>query len=276
MQDPKEWVGLERHREERIDPWPVAAFNAALNRSPEVPADGTLLPACWHWLYFRPLYRAAASGPDGHERLGEFLPALPGNPQRMWAGSRITVTRPLQVGEHVRLRSTIANVAVKEGRSGKLVFVTVLHSIRGDAGGWLDDEQDIVYRDVGTSSAPPAPPSGTEDDWTWRSHWKPDSLLLFRYSALTYNSHRIHYDYPYCVNEEGYPGLVVHGPLLATLMFGLAEENLGRPLSRLEYRSQAPVFSGTKVTAADRVDGDGALLWVTREDGTVALRGSAK
>ncbi|WP_440996821.1 FAS1-like dehydratase domain-containing protein [Arhodomonas sp. SL1] len=274
MIDPSEWIGRQRTSDDVIDAWHVAAFNAALDRSPELPADGTPLPPCWQWLFFRPLYAASRSGPDGHERLGEFLPALPVQ-QRMWAGSRMTVHRPLQVGERVTRYSTVADVVPKQGRSGQLVFVTVAHDIEGERGGYIEEQQDIVYREhrpVGGAGEPARELPGP----AWQALWRPDPVLLFRYSALTYNSHRIHYDRRYCVDEEGYPGLVVHGPLMATLMVDLAERHRDAPVRYFEYRSHAPVFDDMAFTAAGVPDGDGARLWVTRSDGVLALSGRAE
>ncbi|MCS4504780.1 MaoC family dehydratase N-terminal domain-containing protein [Arhodomonas aquaeolei] len=271
--DPRAWIGRTREGDDTVDAWRVAAFNAALDREASLPADGTPLPPCWQWLLFPPLYRASASGGDGHERLGAFLPALPAGHRRMWAGSRMTIERPLQVGERVHCRSTVAEVVPKTGRSGPLVFVTVSHEIEGERGGRIDEAQDIVYR-------APAPGGGADtagsDDMpepAWRATWRPDPVLLFRYSALTYNSHRIHYDRSYCTGVEGYPGLVVHGPLMATLMLDLAVQQRGTPVRRFEYRSRAPVFDDMAFTTAGVPEGDGARLWVTRPDGALALTG---
>lgn len=274
MVEPSRWIGGQRVATDVIDAWHVAAFSAALDRTAELPADGTPLPPCWQWLFFRPLYPASHSGADGHERLGAFLPDVPVQ-QRMWAGSRMEITRPLQVGERATRTSTIRDVREKRGRSGTLVFVTVAHDYEGDRGGAIQEEQDIVYRE----QRPGAP---TESDTTeplpkpaWRATWHPDPTLLFRYSALTYNSHRIHYDYRYCTEQEGYPGLVVHGPLMATLMVDLAVQAQDEPITRFAYRSLRPVFDNMAFETAGVPEGDGIRLWVTRPDGTVALSGTA-
>lgn len=275
MTDLRRWIGRERVEHDVVDAWRIAAFTAALDRRADWPADGTEVPPCWHWMLFRPVYRASLSGEDGHERLGDFLPDA-GLPRRMWAGGRVRVTAPLQVGESVRKRSTVTDVKEKEGRSGRLVFVTVTHRIEGDRGGRITDEQDIVYRERAAASesdtaaaVPPSPPSD------WARHWRPDPTLLFRYSALTYNSHRIHYDRDFCREVEGYPGLVVHGPLLATLLALLAADNTGARVERFDYRSRAPVFDTMSFTTRGRREGDHATLWAERPDRSIAIEATA-
>lgn len=275
MVEPSQWIGRQRVASDVIDAWHVAAFNAALDRTAELPTDGTPLPPCWQWLFFRPLYPASHSGPDGHERLGAFLPDVPVQ-QRMWAGSRMEITRPLQVGERATRTSTIRHVREKQGRSGTLVFVTVAHDYEGDRGGALQEEQDIVYREQRPGAAAAGPDSAEPlPEPAWRATWHPDPALLFRYSALTYNSHRIHYDYRYCTEQENYPGLVVHGPLMATLMVDLAVQARHERINRFAYRSLRPVFDHMAFETAGVPESDGIRLWVTRPDGAVALSGTA-
>jgi 3-methylfumaryl-CoA hydratase len=269
------YVGRQRDAEDVVDAQRMAAFAAALDRCMDWPADGTELPPCWHWMLFRPIYSASRSGEDGHERLGEFLPDA-GLPRRMWAGGRVRVGRPLQVGEAVRQHSVISDVQEKQGRSGRLLFVTVRHHIEGDRGGNILDEQDIVYREraatVSATAAAAVPPSPPSD---WARHWRPDPALLFRYSALTYNSHRIHYDRDFCIRVEGYPGLVVHGPLLATLLALLAADNTGARITSFDYRSRAPVFDNMSFTTRGRREGGHATLWAERPDRSVAIEATA-
>lgn len=275
MTDPARYIGRQRLAEDLVDGWRVAAFAAALDRRMDWPVDGVELPPCWHWMLFRPIYSASRSGEDGHERLGEFLPDA-GLPRRMWAGGRMRVTRPLTVGEAVHKRSIITDVREKQGRSGRLLFVTVRHHIEGHRGGEILDEQDIVYRErvagagaVAGATVPPSPPSD------WARHWRPDPTLLFRYSALTYNSHRIHYDREFCTGVEGYPGLVVHGPLIATLLALLAADNTGALVTTFDYRSRAPVFDTMSFTTRGRGEGDRATLWAERPDRSVAIEATA-
>src|SRR6185437_4594407 len=190
-----------------------------------------------HWLFFLPAYRQSDAGPDGHALKGGFLPPIE-LPRRMWAGSRLEFARPLRVGSEVTRTSTISDVAVKEGRSGRLVFVTVRHEV-SDAGGLvLSDEHDIVYRgEAALAAAPVAAPAGE----AWRREIRPDPVLLFRYSAVTFNSHRIHYDHPYATRVEGYPGLVVHGPLIATLLVDLFRRERPRErIARYAFRASRP------------------------------------
>ncbi|HET9763752.1 MAG TPA: MaoC family dehydratase N-terminal domain-containing protein, partial [Casimicrobiaceae bacterium] len=234
------WVGKSETRTDVIDARPVELLSATLDRDDPPPRRGDALPPLWHWLYFLPVYRQSEVGADGHAKRGGFLPPVP-LPRRMWAGSRIEWHRPLAVGDEVSRESRIVSVTPKSGRSGALVFVVVRHEVSRGAELALSEEHDIVYRelrgpDAGAGAA--APPASERAAWTRRI--VPDDVLLFRYSALTFNSHRIHYDRRYVTEVEGYPGLVVHGPLLATLLVDLVRRN--RPdvaLERFEFRALA-------------------------------------
>ena len=164
------------------------------------------VPPLWHWLYFLPVSPMSEVGPDGHPKRGGFLPPVP-LPRRMWAGGRLTFHTPLKVGERAARTSTIANIEDKTGRSGRLVFVTVQHTIEVGGELKLEEEHDIVYRDAPQDGARPQQPQLAPEGETWRRTIDADAVMLFRYSALTFNSHRIHYDYPYVTQVEGYPGL---------------------------------------------------------------------
>jgi 3-methylfumaryl-CoA hydratase len=271
--DPSAWVGRSRSAEFTVDPWPAAALTAALGRG-DPPGPGDELPPFWHQLYGAPVVRADETGPDGHERKGVFLPPVP-LPRRMWAGGRLRIERPLLVGELARKVSTVRSVTPKAGRTGPLVFVVVEHRVETGAGVALVEEQDIVYRE-------PAPPGGAaprrEEPGRWRRAWAPDAVLLFRYSALTYNGHRIHYDAPYARGVEGYRGLVVHGPLLATLMLDLVRRELpGRAVRSFDYRGTAPLIAGEELVVRGEPDGDARVrLWVTGPGGLLAMEGGAE
>jgi 3-methylfumaryl-CoA hydratase len=208
-----------------------------------------------------------ALGSDGHPAKGGFLPPV-SLPRRMWAGGRCKFLQPLKLGERVTKTSTILKVESKTGRSGTLVFVTVGHELAGGAGVAIVEEQDLVYREAaapGSIAAPAA--SGPDPVATWRSDVLPDPVLLFRYSALTMNGHRIHSDRPYAMGEEAYPGLVVHGPLQATLLIDLAARELGRPIAGFDFRGQSPAFAGTALNLCGEPGEQGASVW-TEQSGT--------
>lgn len=267
------WCGREERREVVLDPWPAAALAAALGRD-DLPGPGDPLPPFWHLLYHLPVAHAAATGPDGHPARGGFLPPVP-LPRRMWAGGRLAVEQPLRLGERVEKISTVKAVTPKNGRQGPLVFVLVEHRLAGPAGPALVEEHDIVYREAPAPGGRPArvaPPAGA----VWRQCWRPDEVLLFRYSALTYNGHRIHYDHRYATEVENYPGLVVHGPLLATLMLELLRREMpGMNLRRFAYRAVAPLTVGNPLTVCGCPRGDGRTieLWVEGAAGELAMQG---
>jgi 3-methylfumaryl-CoA hydratase len=269
-----EWVGREEEREDTVTVAPLVALSALLDRDDPAPRPGEPAPPLAHWLYFLPRYRQSAAGPDGHAARGEFLPPVP-LPRRMWAGSRLEFERPLRVGSAVARRSRIVSVTPKEGRSGALVFVTVRHEV-SDAGGLvLSDEHDIVYRGEG-GAAPPAVPAPA-GEW-WRREIRPDPLLLFRYSAVTFNGHRIHYDHPYATRVEGYPGLVVHGPLIATLLVDLLRRE--RPeveLRTYSFRAMRPLFDTAPFSTcgAPQPSGREAKLWTRDAEGAITMEAVA-
>jgi 3-methylfumaryl-CoA hydratase len=198
-------------------------------------------------------------------------------PRRMWAGSRCTWARPLRVGDAVTRTSRIVSVSPKRGASGELVFVLVRHEFSTAEGLALSEEHDIVYRDLVpvTASASPADPA--PHDVTWSRRIVPDDVLLFRYSALTFNGHRIHYDRRYATQVEGYPGLVVHGPLLATLLCDLLRRNgLGETLSRFEFRARRPLFDTAPFDVCGRPAGEGEVaLWAQSAEGALAVEATA-
>lgn len=276
-----DWIGRATQLDCWLDPWRAQALHATLDAGDAAPSAGAELWPCWHWLYFLDAAPSQQLGPDGHPQRGAFLPPVP-LPRRMWAGSRVEFLAPITLGTQARKVSRVVGVEEKNGRSGRLCFVKVAHEIYSDAGLAIREEQDIVYRDVVPAGASPPPGQSSPTHAAWRRAWTFDSPRLFRYSALTFNSHRIHYDRDYAVHDEAYPGLVVHGPLLATLMLEpVRTQSPRRTVRRFEFRAIAPVFDGDTVHACGvpdgdgaSPDGDGAKLWIQGVNGAVHMRGS--
>jgi 3-methylfumaryl-CoA hydratase len=268
------WVGRSETRDDTIDARPIALLSATLDRDDPVPRPGDVVPPLWHWLYFLPVYRQSDVGADGHALRGGFLPPVP-LPRRMWAGSRIEWHRPLTIGTSATRHSRIVSVTPKRGRSGDLVFVVVRHEISVAEGLALTEEHDIVYRDL--PSGPAQTPTRVEPSAQVAAPWVrrivPDAVLLFRYSALTFNSHRIHYDRRYVTEVEGYPGLVVHGPLLATLLVDLwRRQQPTAALARFEFRALQPLFDTAPFDLCGRPEDDGrGALWAQGPDGATAM-----
>ena len=219
------------------------------------------LPPLWHWVYFTPSARRSALGPDGHPARGGFLPPV-ALPNRMWAGGRLAFHQPLRLGEAVERRSRIVRCDRKHGRSGELVFVTVRHAVSGERGLALEEEHDIVYRQPAPKGGPLAG-EAVAAAAEFRRTVRPDPVLLFRYSALTFNGHRIHYDHPYVTGEEGYPGLVVHGPLTATLLLdAFRAAHPDQRVERFAFRAVGPLYDNADFDVCGRLIGPGeAELW---------------
>jgi 3-methylfumaryl-CoA hydratase len=270
-----EWTGRSQTQEDLITAAPVAALAALLDRDDPPPKAGDAIPPLAHWLYFLPAHRQSGLGPDGHAARGEFLPPVP-LPRRMWAGSRLEFLRPLVIGARATSVARIAEVKVKQGRSGALVFVTVRHEVSDEQGLAITDEHDIVYREAqGNAVAGAAPaPSGE----SWSREVRPDPVLLFRYSAVTFNGHRIHYDHPYATRVEGYPGLIVHGPLIATLLVDLLRRNIpGVQVKRFSFRALRPLFDTAPFTVCGLPDAatKSAQLWTRDAEGALTMEATA-
>jgi 3-methylfumaryl-CoA hydratase len=273
-----EWIGRTETVTDTFTATPYAALAATLDHPAERPQPGTALPPLWHWLYFLPLYRQSEVGADGHAKRGRFLPPV-ALPRRMWAGSQFSFHSPLRIGDEVTRTSTIANILEKEGRTGKLVFVTVKHELRrsGEQAVALTEFHDIVYREAvqpgAAEPAPAPPPVQAPSDADWERKVVPDDVLLFRYSALTFNGHRIHYDRRYVTEVEGYPGLVVHGPLVATLLLDLLREHLPQAVvARFEFRALRPVFDIHHFYVCGQREADGSIhLWAKDHEGWLTM-----
>jgi len=272
-----DWLGRTEERRDILTATPVAALAATLDRDEAAPAPGATLPALWHWLYFLPLARQSEIGADGHPHRGGFLPPV-ALPRRMWAGSRLRFERPLRIGDAATRTSRIASIVAKSARSGPLVFVTVMHAIATADGVAIDEEHDIVYRDHPAAGAAAVTPPAAPTDETFSRRIVPDPVLLFRYSALTFNGHRIHYDRSYVTEVEGYPGLIVHGPLIATLLLDLLRRELpDAVVRRFEFKAVSPLFDIDPFTVCGRPDGENRFaLWARRPDGALAMQASAE
>lgn len=273
----QQWIGRSEEAKDHIVPVPVVAMAATLDRETAPSEAGTVLPPLWHWLYFLPVHRHSELGHDGHARRGGFLPPVP-LPRRMWAGSRFEFHQPLCVGDTVQRSSRIEDVTAKSGRSGELVFVKVRHHYSTERGLAIVEDHDIVYRDEPKADAPKPLPPQASTDAAWEVELHPDEVLLFRYSALTFNGHRIHYDWPYVTQVEGYPGLVVHGPLIATLLLEHMQRQLpGVTLAGYQFRAVSPVFNTEPFFVCGRPEADGKTvkLWARGADGALRMEATA-
>lgn len=268
----RSWIGRTDRMDDSATLAPLHALTATLDLDNVAWRPGDPVPPLWHWLYFLPVARQSEIGADGHPQRGGFLPPVP-LPRRMWAGSRLKFLAPLPVGRAIDRQSRIEDVQAKKGRTGPLVFVKVQHEIRANGTLAILEQQDIVYRDLsGPGEVVPSPPSAPVDA-PWERRVVPDEVLLFRYSALTFNGHRIHYDRRYVTEVEGYPGLVVHGPLIATLLLDLLRRQL--PDARVKafsFRAVEPLFDTAPfVVCGARADARTVKLWARTEDGRLAM-----
>jgi 3-methylfumaryl-CoA hydratase len=272
----REWIGRTETRVDQATAAPIAAMSATLEGDDLEPKPGTEIPPLWHWLYFLPISPLGEAGPDGHPKRGGFLPPVP-LPRRMFAGGRLEFRRALKVGQQITRISRITDVGGKEGRSGRLVFVTVRHEIADAAGVALTEEHDIVYRENPRADAPVSKPQSARTDEAFSREIAPDPVLLFRYSALTFNSHRIHYDRSYVTEVEGYPGLIVHGPLIATLLVDLLRRNLPQtPVRRFEFRAMRPLFDIHRFTVCGKREGNRVALWTRDHEGWLTMEATAE
>lgn len=285
------WIGREEGREERLDTGRALALAATLDIPAQLP-EPPQLPALWHWLYFQPRHRQSEGGVDGHAARGGFLPPVD-LPRRMWAGGRVRFDGVVQTDELLHRRSVIESINGKSGRTGELVFVTVRHELSQFDQRVITEWQDIVYREdarpapTAASAASPAlapvpapalaaPAAEAEAPWHWRQTVRPDEVLLFRYSALTFNAHRIHYDRHYAQAVEGYPDLVVHGPLQATLLMELLRTHAaGHRVREFRFRGVKPAFCGRELSLMGRREGGEVRLWAQDDHGHTTMEATA-
>ena len=273
-----EWIGKTETCADVVTSGPVAALSATLDREDPLPQPGDPLPPLWHWLFFLDRHRASELGPDGHAKRGGLLPPI-SLPRRMWAGSRFEFHHPLRIGDQITRATRVLDIKEKSGRSGPLVFVIVRHEISNSAGLAIAEEHDIVYRelpapDADRKRAPGATTASGAAEWTRRI--VPDDVLLFRYSALTFNAHRIHYDRRYATEVEGYPGLVVHGPLIATLLMDLLRRHApASNVARFSFRAVSPLFDTAPFVVCGKPDGNTIQLWAKDSAGNLAMTAEA-
>ncbi len=263
------WIGRTETAEDLVTAVPLRALAATLDHE-DTPIN--VVHPCWHWLYFLPLHRQSSIGDDGHPQRGGFLPSVP-LPRRMWAGSQLAFHAPMRVGQRISRTSRIADVRLKEGKTGVLVFVNLEHELHVDGQQAVTERQDIVYRDLPASPEPPAPGTPAPANPEWSRLITPSDVLLFRYSALTFNGHRIHYDRRYVTEVEGYPGLVVHGPLIATLLLDLLHRHLpDAQVASFSFRALKPLFDTAPFSVYGRLqDPKTVALWASTPDGALAM-----
>lgn len=266
----RQWIGKTETMTDYLDAGRARRFQVTLDRSPDF-SEGRELPPFWHYIYFNPEAPASTLKEDGHEKLGRFLPPV-ALPRRMWAGGSVTIERPLFAGEECTKTSTIRDVVLKHGRSGPLCFVTVDHDFAVDGQHRLTERQNIVYREMPEPDSPAPKPTPAPENATVSFTVNPDPVLLFRYSALIFYGHRIHYDIDYARDVEGYPGLVVHGPLLAALSGELGRnQHPNKQLNSMEIRAVSPLFAPTPFHVETRDDSDATRTWVRGADGALAM-----
>jgi 3-methylfumaryl-CoA hydratase len=242
---------------------------------------GDMVPKLWHWLFFLPQVKASEEGTDGHPKTGGFIPIIEGLDRRMWAGSRFWFHNELYTSKYAQKKSKVVSVTEKEGRSGKLGFVLVRHEVYQDNHHILSEEHDIVYKQapksettVGKVNATLSAPTKTAQ---WSETIKPNPVLLFKYSALTFNGHRIHYDRDFCKNDFGFPGLVVHGPLMATLLIELIRKNMpDTKVLEYSFRIKGPIFDFQTFKVEGCREGDMVSLWAVNDSGLETVSAQAK
>jgi 3-methylfumaryl-CoA hydratase len=267
----KEWTGKIQYQADDIGLFPTQALAAALDNE-QLPEKGDVLPVFWEWLYFLATPRASATGTDGHPSKGGFLPPVP-LPRRMWAAGQAQRHRPVIIGQPAERVSTIKTVDLKEGSTGVLVFVTVEHDIKQQGELCIRQQQDIVYREAPARNAPLPPVKSPPENPDWQQTVTPDPVMLFRYSALTYNGHRIHYDRTYATGEEFYPALVVHGPLLVTLLFELQRQQAPELVIKgFKFRAVRPTFDSHPFQVQGKLNGDQLQLWSVDKDNALCMQ----
>ena len=270
----RNWVGRERVREQLLATFPAQALSATLDRA-QAPLSGDALPPTWQWLYFNDQVRHSELGADGHGKTGAFLPPVP-LPRRMWASGEFSYHHPLLLGVTAVQHSRVTSVELKQGSTGTLVFVSLEHQLRQGLQLCLVEQQHLVYREMpdGPSPLPPGEPAPFAAEH--QQAWRPDPVALFRYSALTFNGHRIHYDRDYAIEREHYPALVVHGPLLATLLAERAALLYPEArISRFKFRALRPVFDSDALQLCSKRDGERLALWTLNQHGFVTMTASA-
>lgn len=272
----RQWVEKTETLNDTINLATCQGMEATLDQRPAL-NESDALPPLWHWCWFNPTVRQSLLGRDGHPEKGGFLPPVP-LPRRMWAGGRLTFHAALPIGAEAQKTSTIKSIEAKQGRTGPLCFVTVEHRLECDGTLCLVEEHDIVYReDPKPGDRPVTPPQAQRGDVDFSRTINPSPTMLFRYSALTFNGHRIHYDRDYCRDVEAYPGLVFHGPLTATLLADLAVcNNPGKVLKRFDFRAISPIFDNDTFEISGRMEDGTCQLQAILPNGALAMKAVAE
>ncbi len=272
----KTWIGRSQSAQDVMSVGSAQALAATLDQAPQF-AEGDALPPLWHWIYFWAVSPQSECGEDGHPKRGGFLPPV-ALPRRMWAGGRLRFDHAITLGSTATRDSRIEDVKIKSGNSGQLAFVTVSHQISSAGQMAIYEEHDIVYRDNPQPNAPAAQYTLAPTNAVWSRTITPDPVLLFRYSALTFNGHRIHYDRSYVTEVEGYPGLIVHGPLIATLLIELVRSHCpNRQIQSFDFRAVSPIFDTASFSVHALPDDDGQTveLWAANHRGELAMQAKA-
>lgn len=277
LEELRQWIG---RRESDVDYVTIPAVHrlaATLDRDDPVPKFGDPLPLGWHSILFPRVARQSQIGADGHPERGDFLPPI-ALPRRMFAGKRITFHAELRIGDEVRRESTIMDVSHKQGHTGEMMFVTVKTDISSPRGLAITEEQDLVYRAKATPGTPPPAPQPAPGTAVWKKTVTPDPVMLFRYSALTFNGHRIHYDHPYVTATEGYPERVMNGGFTTLFVFELARARAATPLRHIASRNVRPLFVNRPIALCGEpsADGKSAKLWAEDDNGALALAATAE
>ncbi|MFN3854538.1 MAG: MaoC family dehydratase N-terminal domain-containing protein [Phreatobacter sp.] len=270
----RSWIGREESADDLVTTDLARKYHAMFDMAGPPPGPGDIVPRLIHFCLAQPAAPTSALGPDGHAARGGFLPPVP-LPRRMWAGGSLTFHGDLRVGDAVRRTSRMLDITLKQGRTGPLCFVAVEHRFTVDGRLVIEDRQDIVFRGLDAPGAPVAKAPPAAEPGVHRRRMEASPPLLFRYSALTFNGHRIHYDRRYTTEVEGYPGLIVHGPLQAALLAGFAAEVTGSAPNRFVFRGQSPLFDDAPFTVNATADGDRLRLWTARDGGPVAMAAEA-
>ena len=277
LENLKKWIGEKETDVDYVTVPAVHRLSATLDRDDAFPKMGDALPIGWHSILFPRIVRHSGIGPDGHPARGDFLPPVP-LPRRMFAGKRSKFASDLRLGDEVKRVSTIKDVTIKSGRTGQMVFVTVQTDITSPRGLAISEEQDIVYRQDPDKNAPPPSPQPAPGTAVWNNTVTPTEVMLFRYSALTFNGHRIHYDHPYVTGTEGYPGLVMNGGLTTLLVYELARAHAKTPVKLMSSRNVRPMFANRPISVCGEpsADGKSAKLWTQDDSGALTLSATAE
>jgi len=270
----RQWIGRSEEKADIVTAHLVRALRATLFMEIGEPKPGDAAPFTAHWCLAQPVYPMSQLGPDGHPTRGGFLPPVP-LPRRMWAGGELEFIDTLRVGDEMKRSSRISDVTMKTGSTGVLCFVSVQHEVTTPRGTAIRERQDIVYRDM-TTAAPPAKSAAAPPSAKHRESHMADEVLLFRYSALTFNGHRIHYDRDYVTKVEGYPGLIFHGPMQAAFLVEFAAKlHGGAAPKKITYRGVQPLFEGSEFSVNANDAGAGLELWTANSEGSPTMKGNA-